>query len=94
MVDSVLKDMEELLRNSLRREEGDTAIKGDGEVAVILAECDKENAFRVEGRLEHILENYLTQKKMAKKIELRFGCATYPDDTRNAEELIKKAKKS
>ncbi len=94
VIDSVLIDMEDILRNSLRREEGDVAIKGTDEVVVILAECYKENALRVEGRIKHILEDYLERKKMAEKIELRFGCATYPDDARNKEELIKKAKNS
>jgi len=94
VVESLLEDMAEALRNSLRREEGDTAIKGIDEVAVVLAECNKEDASRVEGRLFHILEEYLMRKKMAEKIKLQFGCATYPDDSPSGEELIKIAKKA
>ena len=92
MVETILKDMEDVLKNSLRGEEGDAAVKGAEEVAVILADCNKEHALRVEGRFEHILEDYLARKKLTKKVELRFGCAAYPDDARSAEELIKIAK--
>ena len=91
-VDSILKDMESVLRSSLRGAEGEAAIKGAGEVAAILVDCDKEDALRVEGRLKHILEDYLARKKLTRKIKLRFGRATYPDEARSAEDLIKKAK--
>ena len=92
VTESILKDIEDVLRKSLRREEGDVAIKGAGEVAVILAEC-KENVLRVKGRLERILEEYLERKELTEKIKLQFGCVTYPDDGSSAEELIKKARK-
>jgi len=88
----ILKDMEEVLRNSLRREEGDIAIRGRSEIAVILADCDMDNALRIEGRFEHILEEYLIRQNLTKKIELCFGCATYPDEAKNDKELVKKAK--
>lgn len=91
---SILKEMEEAIRNSLRKEESNAIIKGADEVAVILAECNKEDVLRVKERLEHALEEYLAQKKMEKKLKLQFGYATYPDDTRSGEELIMKAKKA
>jgi len=93
-VDSILKEMKEVLINSLRKEEGDAAIKGTDEVAVVLAECDKEDASLVAERLEHLVEEYLAQKKMPEKIKVQFGCATYPDDTLSGKELIKEAKKA
>lgn len=93
-LNSILRGMEDILSNSLRREEGDAALKNNGEVVVILADCNRENALRVEGRLEHVLEDYLARKKMAGEIKLRFGCATYPDEAKSDEELIKKAKES
>ena len=93
VVDSILKEMKEVLMNSLRKEEGDTAIKGSDEVAVILADCNKEEASLVAERLENVLGGYLAQKKLAEKIKLQFGCATYPDDTLSGKELIKEAKK-
>lgn len=92
-LDSILKDMEDVLRNNLRPQEGDALLKGVGEIAVLLADCNKENALKVEGRLEHMLEDYLTKKKLTKKIKLTFGRATYPDEAKNDEELFKKAKK-
>ena len=91
-VDSILQDMEEVLKNSLRREEGDEAIKGIGEIIVVLANCAKENSLRVEGRLEHILEEYLVRKKLSRKVNLQLSCATYPDDAQNPEKLLEKAK--
>ncbi|MDP8297292.1 MAG: ATP-binding protein [Candidatus Orphnella occulta] len=93
-VGSILKEMEEAIRNSLRKEESNAIIKGADEVAVILTECNKEGVLRVEKRLEHALEEYLARKKMENKIRLQFGYATYPDDTRSGEELIIKAKKA
>lgn len=90
---SVLKNMEDVLRDSLRRE-GDVALRDSSEIVVILADCDRENSLRVEGRLEQSLNDYLVRQKLANKIKLRFRCATFPDDAKSAEGLIKKAKKS
>lgn len=90
----ILKDMEDVLRNSLRREEGDIAIRGRSEIAVILADCDMDNALRIEGRFENILEEYLRRQNLTKKIELRLGSATYPDEAKNDKDLVEKAKQA
>ncbi|MDI6758877.1 MAG: ATP-binding protein [Candidatus Omnitrophota bacterium] len=87
----LLKNMEEVLQNSLRRA-GDVAVRDTGELVVILNGCDKEAALRVEGRLAQMLEDTLNQKEATKGISLRFGCATYPDEARVDEDLLKKAK--
>ena len=92
----ILKDMEGTLNGSLRRK-GDVALKGTGdtgEVIILLADCDKENALRAEDRLKLVLKDYLAREKLADKIKLRFGCATYPDEAKEDRELIEKAKKS
>lgn len=90
---AILKGMEEVLEKALRRA-GDVASKGMDEVIILLSECGKENALRVEGRLEQAAEDYLEREKLADAIKLKFGTATYPDDGNNEDEIIKKAKKS
>jgi diguanylate cyclase (GGDEF)-like protein len=92
-IKSIVKGIEDTLKNGLRRT-GDVSFKDTGEIVVILVDCDKENALRVEGRLEQALDDYLASEKLTEKIELRLGCATYPDDAKTDEELLKKAKKA
>lgn len=91
-IGSILKDMETVLKNALRRK-GDVVAKNTGEVIVILADCNKESALRVESRLKEVLKDYLAREKMIDNIKLQFGCTTYPDEAVSDEELIKKAKK-
>ena len=93
MLQLVLKDMEEALKSNLRRE-GDIAWKVSYEVIVLLTHCNGENALSVQDRSRQILESCLASKKLDKKIKIKFGYATYPDEAKNAEELIKKAKGS
>jgi len=92
-IGEILKGMESVLKNSLRRS-GDVVIKDTGEVIVLLVDCTKESALRVEGRLEQALADYLAKKKIVKKIKLQIGCATYPDEAKDDEELIRKARVS
>lgn len=89
-IDSILKDLEISLKNTLRREE-DAVVKDSDEIVVVLTDCNKENSLLVEGRLEQSLESYLKANKETENIVLRFGRATYPDDAKTGEDLIKKA---
>jgi len=88
---SILSNMEKVLKDSLRRE-GDIIVKDIGEIVLLLADCDKESAANVEKRLRGAVNSYLAKKEMAKKINLRFGRSTYPEDASSDEELIAKAK--
>ena len=90
---SLLKDMEGVLAKGQRRQ-GDIALKDTDGIIVILTSCDKKGALTIEGRLEQALGDYLTREKLDKKIELRLTCATYPDEAKDANELIEKAKTS
>ncbi|MBU0571079.1 MAG: PAS domain S-box protein [Candidatus Omnitrophica bacterium] len=92
-IQSILNGMEDALNTGLHRQ-GDRAFKGSCGIIVILPACDKEGVLKVEGRLEQVLEDHLIVQKLDKKIKLRFGRATYPDDSRSSEELIKKAKRA
>ena len=91
MLEPVLKDMEGLLRKSLRGK-GDVVLRDADGLLHFLVNCDKENALRVESRLKQKLSDYLLSQGLAEKMKLRFGRATYPEDGSSAEELIKKAK--
>lgn len=90
---SILKNLEDAVKNSLRRA-GDVVIKDTGELVIILPGCDKESALRIEGRITQILEENLTKDGLYNKIKLKFGSATYPDEAKDNEDLIKKAKQT
>jgi PAS domain S-box-containing protein len=89
---SVLKGMEGVLAKGLRRRH-DVALKDDEMIVVLLTDCNKESVLKVEDRLEQVLEDYLTRQELDEKIELQVGCATYPDEAKDAEGLISKARK-
>jgi diguanylate cyclase (GGDEF)-like protein len=89
----ILRSMERIIKDSLRRE-GDVVLKDSGEMVVILAGCDKEATLRVENRLKEALDNYFANVKLSQEIKLKFSSAVYPDEAKNDEELIKKAKEA
>ncbi len=88
---SILKEIKDELVQSLRRQ-GDTVVKDTGEVIVLLPDCNKEIALRVEGRLEQVLDEYLASQNLTGTVKLHFGSATYPDEAANEDELINRAK--
>jgi signal transduction histidine kinase/HAMP domain-containing protein len=90
-MEPILKDMEGLLRKSLRGK-GDVVLRNADGLIHFLVNCDKENALKVESRLKQKLFDYLFSQGMAERMKLHFGHATYPDDGSDAEELIKKAR--
>ncbi|MCX5712158.1 MAG: ATP-binding protein, partial [Candidatus Omnitrophica bacterium] len=90
-VRDLLKGLEEVLKSALRRE-GDMVIRDTGEIIVVLVDCSKEDVLRVEGRLEQAVGEYLAKKGLKDKIKLHLGSSSYPDDARNEDELIRKAK--
>jgi len=90
-LEPILKDMEGLLRKSLRGK-GDVVLRDVDGLIHFLVNCDKENALRVESRLRQKLSDYLVSQGLAEKMKLHFGRATYPEDGSNAEELMKKAR--
>lgn len=90
---SILKGVENALKKAVRRA-GDVVEKDTGELAVLLVDCGKETALRVEGRLEEALEEYLSRERLSGKVKLRFELEAYPEDAKSYEELIKKVKKT
>ncbi|MCK4947884.1 MAG: HAMP domain-containing protein [Candidatus Aureabacteria bacterium] len=89
---TVLEDIESLL-NACLRGSGDIVFNKTKEVAAILPDCNKIGVLKIESRLKQALDNYLVEKKLAGKVELGFGHAVYPDDAKDEEKLIEKAKK-
>jgi signal transduction histidine kinase/GGDEF domain-containing protein/HAMP domain-containing protein len=90
-LDSILKEIEGLLRKSLRGR-GDIVLRDSGGLVYFLVNCDKENALKVASRLRQKLSDYLVGQGLAEKVKLHFGRATYPDDATSTEELMKKAR--
>ena len=90
-LDSILKEIEGLLRKSLRGR-GDIVLRDSGGLVYFLVNCDKEDALKVESRVRQKLSDYLVGQGLAEKMKLYFGRATYPDDATSAEELMKKAR--
>jgi signal transduction histidine kinase/HAMP domain-containing protein len=90
-LDSILKEIEGLLRKSLRGR-GDIVLRNSDGLLYFLVNCDKENALKVESRLRQKLSDYLASQGLAEKVKLHFGRVTYPDDATSAEELMKKAR--
>jgi signal transduction histidine kinase/HAMP domain-containing protein len=90
-LEPVLKEIEELLRKSLRGR-GDIVLRDVDGVVHFLVNCDKEDALKVENRVRQKLSGYLVSQGLAEKMKLYFGRATYPVDGTHAEELMKKAR--
>lgn len=99
-INSTLKEMEDVLANGLRIRSNspdqisDTLFKPSEEVYAVLINCGKERILEVKERLKQKLDDYLIDRSLADKIELLFGCATYPDDAITSEKLAKKASQS
>ena len=89
-VDSIMKDLGRVLKNSLRHNTGVVAIRDIGKIAVILLGCNKEGASSVKERIKQIIKNYLSYEKLMDKVKIEHISATYPDEAKTNNELIKK----
>jgi PAS domain S-box-containing protein len=90
-VENILKDIYDVLKGSFRRE-GDVVFRDFCEFVIFLSGCDKQSILQVKRRLERSLKDYLVLKGVVEQMNLKFGCATFPDDGGSSEELIHKAK--
>ena len=89
-IDSVLKGVEGVLKNSCENAEG-AALKDSRECVIILPNSSKQSILSAEGRLKQAVDDYLMHEQLTDKIKLQFGCATYPDEAATGEELMKQA---
>ncbi len=87
----IMHESARLIKNTLRVE-GDDVVNSGGEMIVILTDCDRESAARVQYRLEEMVGKYLSDQNADGAIKLSYGYATYPDDAKSDLELIEKAK--
>jgi signal transduction histidine kinase len=81
------------IKDTLRKQ-GDEVVSNNGDMLVILADCNKDHSILVWQRLEQILDKSLEEKKIRDKLDMRYGCATFPDDGKTETELINKARTS
>ncbi len=89
-INFILRGVRYALETKLPR--SDIILSDVDELAVILIDCNKENAQKVKERIKHIVQDYIFNQGLADKIILNFGCATYPADASTESELIDKAK--
>jgi len=87
----VVNRLEGILQKSLRRA-GDVAAKDTGELIAVVTSCDKDNVQHVKKRLEVVLYDFLARENLRDAIRLQFGYATYPDEARTDDDLIKRAR--
>jgi len=74
------------------REGLDVVVEGNSEVAVVLVDTGKDEALKIQERLKQLAENYLVLGNPSGDLKLEFGCAIYPGEAKNYEELLGKAK--
>lgn len=89
----MLKEMELLIRDTIRRRAGDVVIRWHrGEMVVMLSEVDKATAQTIMARLLRTINAWrLTVDGRAIKVSVTVATATYPDDALNDEELLRAA---
>jgi diguanylate cyclase (GGDEF)-like protein len=88
--DQVLRDMARLLREQVR--DRDTVVRyGGDEFFVVLPETNRAAAEKIAHRIEDAAARYSLQPRTDKRISvgLSIGVATYPDDSTEANELLR-----
>ena len=80
-----------VLKESLRQQ-GDMALQASEGAAVILPGRTQEHAWSVKDRLALALQEHLATRGLAGSLQCQWGCATYPDDAKDVEGLLAKAK--
>jgi signal transduction histidine kinase len=89
---AVLKGIEGILKNDFAHP-GGAVLKDLRECIAVLPDSDKQKALTAGGRLKQAVDDYLVREKLADKVHLKFECLTYPDDVKDAEELVQKIMK-
>jgi len=85
--------IETIIKDSLRRR-GDAVIRGRDEFVVLLFDTTKKNIAVVRSRIKEAADSYLckSEKKWGQKIDIIISNATYPDEARDGEELLSRAR--
>jgi two-component system CheB/CheR fusion protein len=90
----VLKEVQVLVEQNLRRNADNTVIQNTKEVLVVLGSCDIAGAAAVCQRLTQAIECHLVDKDLSSKLDLLIGYAAYPDDGQTGQSLIEKAREA
>ena len=91
----VLVETARLLQDNLRKVDVTIRYGGD-EFVIVLPQTSKEGGFLVAERLRKIIEKnlYLKKEKNPLKITASFGVASFPDNAKNKEALLRLADKA
>jgi len=93
-VQRVLKEIQDLVEQNLRRNTDNTIIQNTKEVLVVLGNCDVAGAAAVCQRLTQTIECHLVDEDLSSKLDLLIGYAAYPDDGKTSQSLIEKAREA
>lgn len=87
------KDLEGLIKRTLRRSSDITCPCKEGSIAIILPETGREGTLAVERRIKQTLREYIFKLPRLKDREIFFtsGIATYPEEGVKEEEMIREA---
>ena len=90
--DEVLRRVAEILRRQVRRSDV-VARYGGEEIAILMPQTTKADARRIAERVRRYIANHPLRVGKGDRIPvtLSFGVAAYPEDARNARELVARA---
>ena len=90
-VSILLKDVEVVLKEAVRRQSGDVVVRWQrGEMIVILAEVDKAGAQVIADRIRRVIETRtFTISSKSLHVPIMTATATFPDEALSEEELLK-----
>ncbi len=91
--DRILEEVENVIKDTVRKEPDVVARVKKNEVIGILSELDKKGAFTLKDRILNafVEHEFLTQEGKYKDVIISSGVATYPDDATTERELVSKA---
>ncbi len=90
---ALIAGVEAVFTSSLRRE-GDRTMETPNGIAVLLTDCTKEHASRIRARCEGAVARYLEAERASGLVRFVCSSATFPDDARNDEELLERARRA
>ena len=86
----LLHELTRLVKQSLRRK-SDRAVGSRESIMVLLPLVGKEDALIVGGRARQVVEEYLIKRGFAQLVKVSVRVATFPDDGRTTDEILKRA---
>ncbi len=94
--DVVLKEIAHILKDSAREIDFPCRYGGE-EFSIILPQINRDQAFAIAERIRMRIENHALPKFVENqdiRVTVSIGISSFPDDTKNKEELIKKSDKA